>query len=98
MKVYCVFSLESPQRGVSYEYTQHTFLNIEKKIILNHHKFASMGSFPRDQKRVRNSRGEQAIRVRAIEVRLYLIFKFEGRLRDYRNLSSNLKVRIQRLS
>ena len=24
MKVYCVFSLESPQRGDSNEYTQHT--------------------------------------------------------------------------
>ena len=31
MKVYCVFSLESPQRGDSNEYTQYTIFNIKKK-------------------------------------------------------------------
>ena len=39
MKVCCVFSLEPPHRGYSYEYTQHTSFNIKKKksalIILN---------------------------------------------------------------
>ena len=39
MKVCCVFSLESPHRGDSNEYTQHTIFNIKKKktalIILN---------------------------------------------------------------
>ena len=28
MKVYCVFSLESPHRGHSNEYTQYTIFNI----------------------------------------------------------------------
>ena len=30
MKVCCVFSLELPHRGNSYEYTQHTIFNIKK--------------------------------------------------------------------
>ena len=32
MKVCCVFSLESPHGGDSNEYTQHTIINIKKKI------------------------------------------------------------------
>ena len=31
MKVYCVFSLESPRRGDYYEYTQYTIFNMNKK-------------------------------------------------------------------
>ena len=31
MKVCCVFSLESPHRGDSNEYTQHTMINIKRK-------------------------------------------------------------------
>ena len=31
MKVYCVFSLESPHRGDSNEYTQHTIFKMNKK-------------------------------------------------------------------
>ena len=31
MKVFCLFSLESPYRGDSNEYTQYTFFNIKKK-------------------------------------------------------------------
>ena len=34
MKVCCVFSLESPHRGDSNEYTQYTIFNIKKKITL----------------------------------------------------------------
>ena len=48
MKVYCVFSLESPQRGDSNEYTQYTFSQYEKKNILNYPKSAAIGFFPRD--------------------------------------------------
>ena len=33
MKVCCVFSLESPHRGDSNEYTQYTVFNIKKKKI-----------------------------------------------------------------
>ena len=48
MKVCCVFSLESPYRGDSNEYTQYTIFNIKKKITLNYSKSAVMGFFPRD--------------------------------------------------
>ena len=43
MKVYCVFSLESPHRGDSNEYTQYTIFNIKKKVALNYPKSAAMG-------------------------------------------------------
>ena len=36
MKVCCVFSLESPHRGDSYEYTQYTIFIIKKKIALDY--------------------------------------------------------------
>ena len=45
-----------------------SFLNIEMKISLNYAKSATMGFVPRDQERVRNSRGKRAISGRAIEV------------------------------
>ena len=32
MKIYCVFSLESPQRGDSNEYTQYTISQYKKEI------------------------------------------------------------------
>ena len=53
MKVCCVFSLESPHRGDSNEYTQHTIINLIKKITLNYSKYnnvCSYGIFPRDSK------------------------------------------------
>ena len=51
MKVYCVFSLESPHRGDSYEYIQcTTVLSMKKKITLKYPKSAAMGFFPRDQR------------------------------------------------
>ena len=43
MRLCCVFSLESPQRGDSNEYTQHTIFNIKKKINPNYLKSAAMG-------------------------------------------------------
>ena len=44
MKVCCVFSLESPHRGDSNEYTQYTIFNTKKKkITLNYPKSAAMG-------------------------------------------------------
>ena len=48
MKVFCVFSLESPRRGDSNEYTQYTIFNIKRKTNLNYLKSAAMGFFPRD--------------------------------------------------
>ena len=38
MKVSCMFSLESPHRGDSNEYTQYTIINIKKKITLHYLK------------------------------------------------------------
>ena len=67
-----MFSLESPHRGNSNEYTQYTIFNILKKITLKYSKSASMGFFPVTQRRVRNSRGKRAISVRAIEVLMYI--------------------------
>ena len=45
MKVCCVFSLESPHRGDSNGYTQHTVFNMNKKNTLNYPKSAAMGFF-----------------------------------------------------
>ena len=59
-----MFSLESPQRGDSNEYTQYTISQYEKE---NHPKSAAMGFFQGTQERVRNSRGKRAISVRATE-------------------------------
>ena len=75
IEVCCVFSLESPHRGNSNEYTQHTIFSIKKKITLYYPKPAAMGFFPGSQERLRNSHGKRAISVRAIEVLLYLKIK-----------------------
>ena len=50
MKVYCVFSLESPQRGDSYEFTQYTIYSFfyMKKKILDYLKSAARGFVQRD--------------------------------------------------
>ena len=72
MKVYCVFSLESPHRGDPNEYTQYTIFNIKKKLPVNYQKSAAMEIFLGTQERVRTSRGKRAISVRAIEVLLYM--------------------------
>ena len=50
MKVCCVFSLGSPHRGDSKEYTQYTIFNIKKKITLNFPESAAMGFFPKDSR------------------------------------------------
>ena len=50
MKVYCMFSLESPHRGDSNENTQHTVFNRKTKISPNYPKSAAMEFFPRDSK------------------------------------------------
>ena len=63
MKICCVFSLESPHRRNSDEYTQYTIFNLLKIITLNYPKSAAMGFFPGIQRRVRNSCGKGAISV-----------------------------------
>ena len=72
IKVYCIFALESPHRGDSNEYIQYTIFNTKKKTTEYYPKSAAMGFFQGTQERIRNSRGERAIGVRAIEVLLYL--------------------------
>ena len=42
MKIYCVFLLESPQRGDSNEYTQYTISEYEKE---NHPKLSKICSY-----------------------------------------------------
>ena len=75
MKVCCVFSLESPHRGDSNEYTQYTIFNIfniRKKITLKLSQICSYEFlFQGTQERVRNSLGKRANSVRATEVLLY---------------------------
>ena len=46
-----MFSLESPYRGDSNEYTQHTSFNIKRKITLNYPKSAAVGFFQGTQER-----------------------------------------------
>ena len=43
MKVCCMFSLESPHRGNSNEYTQCTIFSIKKKITLSYPKCLAKG-------------------------------------------------------
>ena len=45
-----MFSLESPHRGDSNEYTQYTIFNMKKKIIIYYHKSAAMGFFSKGLK------------------------------------------------
>ena len=50
MKVYCVFSLESPHRGDSNVNLQYTIFVIKTKITPDDSKSADMGFFPRDSR------------------------------------------------
>ena len=81
MKVCCVFSLESPHRGVSYEYTQHTIINIKTqspKIIPDRIMSADMGLYLLGtQEQVRISRGKRPVSVQTTEVKFYCIIKTE---------------------
>ena len=45
-----MFSLESPHKGDSNEYTQYPIFNIKMKIILNYPKSAAVFFFPRDSR------------------------------------------------
>ena len=74
MKVYCLFSLESP-RGNFNENTQYTIFNIKKEITLNDNfkiipNLQLWDFFQGTQERVRNRGGKRAISVRAFEVLL----------------------------
>ena len=73
MKVCCLFSLESPPRGDSNEYTQNTISQYEKENHLTLSQICSYGIFFQGtQERVRKSHGKQAISVSATEVLLYI--------------------------
>ena len=74
MKVCCVFSLEPPYRGDSNEYTQHTIVNIKKKITLNYPKYDNVCSYEMFSKELKNEfeiAMMKAIGVGAIKVLLY---------------------------
>ena len=73
MKVHWVFSLESLHRGDSNVYTQYTIFITKNKSPLIILYLQLLDFFPTNSKRVRNSRGKQAISVRAIEVLLYIV-------------------------
>ena len=47
MKIYCVFSLESPHRGDSIVYIQYTIFIIKKKTTPDYSKSAAKELFPR---------------------------------------------------
>ena len=73
MKVYCVFTLESPHRGDSNEFTQYTTFQYEKEKHPKLFQICRYGIFIQGtQDRVRKSRGKRDISVRAIEVLLYI--------------------------
>ena len=71
-KVCCVFSLESPHRGDSNEYTQNTIFNVKKENHPKLSKSAARDFFQGTEKRVRNSDGKRSISVRATEGLLYI--------------------------
>ena len=50
MKVYCVFSLESPHWDDSNEYTQYTIFNMNMENTLNYTKSVAMWIYPRDSR------------------------------------------------
>ena len=74
-----MFSLESPHRGDSNEYSQYTIFNIKKKSTLNYLKSAAVGCFQWTQERVRKSRGKRTISVRATDV---LVYTYLGKTMD----------------
>ena len=70
MKVYCVFTLESPQLGDSNEHTQYTIFDMKKE----HHTVPILqlwNFFPKDSRTCSKEPGKRAISVQAIEVLLY---------------------------
>ena len=78
-----MFSLESPHRGDSNEYTQYTMFRIKKKLNLYCPKSAAMGFSLGTQEQVRNNRGKRAISVRDTEVLLYILGSCGCRRTDF---------------
>ena len=76
MKVCCAFSLESPHRGDSNEYSKRTIFSIRKKITINFPYLQPWNLFHGAQERVRNNQVKRAIRIRAIEVLLYMSWMY----------------------
>ena len=70
-----MFSLESPHRGDSYEYTQYTIFNINQKITLINPNLQLWDFFQVVKNEFETpvvNRGKRAISVQATEVLLYL--------------------------
>ena len=60
-----MFSLESPHRGDSNEYSQYTIFDVKKKITQNYHKSGAMRFFYKGLKNEFD--GKRGISVRATE-------------------------------
>ena len=71
VKVYCVFSLESPHRGTVMSAHKIPFSIFDMNNTLYYPRSAILGFFQRTHEKVRNSHGKKAISVRATEVVLY---------------------------
>ena len=84
MVICFVFTLDSPHRGDSNEYTQYILFNIKKKITLNYSKSAVMGFFPRDS---RKSSKTAVVNARSVfePLRFYCIWNFKINLRRETN-------------
>ena len=63
-----MFSLESPHRDDSYEYKQHTIINMKKSPEIIPNTIMSGAILLGTQERVRSSGGKRAISVRTTEV------------------------------
>ena len=74
MKVWCVFSLESPHQGDSNKNTQHTIVNIKKEITQNYPEYNNVCSYGifllGTQEQAGNSHGKGATSVLATKVLL----------------------------
>ena len=95
MIVCWVYSLESPRWGDSGEYTQHTIpwynkKKNKKKKTLNIFFLSYWKDFVGTEKRVRIVHGKRAIRVRAIEVILY-IFDVAAQVNTIKTWEENKK-------
>ena len=54
MKVCCLFSLESPHRGESNEYTQHTIINVKEEITIDYPNYDKVYSYRMFSKGLKN--------------------------------------------
>ena len=80
MKVYCVFSLESPHRGNSNEYSQYTIFNIKK----NQPKFSQICSYGIFSKGLKNEFETSTVNEPSVfePLKVYFIVKAKAKAKD----------------